>query len=139
MLPLVSSSVDMVCWVLPHSLLPLVFSPTFINIQDAVVMHSLSQWSFYLDKASICQHPLSLGTPGWSVMTGVMKSVTVTRNMNRLRIMTTDCRVTRGVMTVIGQILQPIEQHFGAAISAAELAAVYQGGRLAGLRPDPDV
>ena len=34
MLPLVSSSVDTVCWVLPHSLLPLVFSPTFINIQD---------------------------------------------------------------------------------------------------------
>ena len=72
-------------------------------------------------------------------MTGVMKSVTVTRNMNRLRIMTTDWKVTRGVMTVIGQILQPIEQHFGAAISAAELAAVYQGGRLAGLCPDPDV
>ena len=45
-------------------------------------------------------------------MTGVMKSVTVTRNMNRLRIMATDWKVTRGVMTVIGQILQPIEQHF---------------------------
>ena len=46
-------------------------------------------------------------------MTGVMKSVTVTSNMNRLRIMTTDWGVvTRGVMTVIGQILQPIEQHF---------------------------
>ena len=112
MLPLVSSSVDIVCWVLPHSLLPLVFSPTFINIQDAVFMHSESIVSVYLDKAAICQHPLSLGTPGRGVMTGAVESVThVTRMMTRLGVVTTDRVVTRGVVTVIRQILQPVEQN----------------------------
>ena len=98
MLPLVSSSVDIVCWVLPHSLLPLVFSPTFINIQDAVLMHHIqSQWSVYLDKASICQHPLSLGTPG----RGVVSVTDVTRMVTRLRVVTTDRVVTRGIATVV--------------------------------------
>ena len=109
LLPLVSSSVDIVCWVLPHSLLPLVFSPTFINIQGAVLMqhHIQSQWSVYLDKASICQHPLSLGTPGRVVM-----SVSdVTRMMHRLSVMTTARVVTRGIVTVVRQILQPVKQH----------------------------
>ena len=110
LLPLVSSSVDIVCWVLPHSLLPLVFSPTFINIQDAVLMHSLSQWRFYLDKASICQHPLSVGAPGRGVTT-VMAVIVVTRDVTRLGVVTTDRVVTRRVVTVVGQILQPIQQH----------------------------
>ena len=95
----------MVCWVLPHSLLPLVFSPTFINIQDAFLMHSESQWSFYLDKASICQHPLSLGR---GVTTGAVKAVPqVTRSVDRLSVVTnvtnvtTDTVMTRRVVTVV--------------------------------------
>ena len=78
-------------------------------------MHSSciqSQWSVYLDKAAICQHPLSLGTPGRGVMTGAVESVTnVTRMMTRLRVVTTARVVTRRVVTVIRQILQPVEQN----------------------------
>ena len=45
-------------------------------------------------------------------MTGVMTIVTnVTRMMARLRVVTTDWVVTRGVVTVIRQILQPVEQN----------------------------
>ena len=73
-------------------------------------MHSCSQWSFYLDKASICQHPLSLGAPGRGVTT-VMAVTRVTREVTRLGVVTTDRMVTRRVVTVVGQILQPIQQH----------------------------
>ena len=45
-------------------------------------------------------------------MTGAVESVTnVTRMMARLRVVTTDWVVTRGVVTVIRQILQPAEQN----------------------------